>query len=321
VRRDVGGAEIERYEISNVGLQTVSTAGQGQYYELEFNATAGTPPFTTPKFSISLRVTNTIIYLGSTYLVQFNIPPIKQLDIVKYIALKYGLLVDFDTFTNTLVWYNYGALYDAYSAGNYIDLTNKIVNTRKLGFDFSGNFSKSNQLNYTNESGMQPQQGRGLFAVNNYNLPDVGEFGKTTFGFSDSLFSVQRQVAVLPYAKVIREENAIVNTELETINNRVVRLYNQARATTFRRYWIMDTVDFQHSVDTFYTDFVASNENYRLVTVQADLSYSDVKLLASKTEKLPVLVSLPNLQGVFLVVKIDRFSENRPTSIQLKKLL
>jgi hypothetical protein len=143
-------------------------AEQGDYYRFETLIPSGFPePYTTPIISVSFTTTNTEILLGSKYYTEYNIPPIKQLDIVKYIALKYGLLVDFDTFTNTLVWYNYGTLFDAYTAGNYIDLTNKIVNTRKLGFDFQGNFSKSNQLNYTNESGIQPQQGRGLFAVNN----------------------------------------------------------------------------------------------------------------------------------------------------------
>ena len=277
------------------------------------------------KFSFELSATaniDIVPYDSAGFNIKFedNLPDIKQIDIIKYIANYYSLLVDFDTVNNSIIFYDYTSLIEKYNNDEYIDITSIIVNPSTIKIDDQGNLAKSNYLNHSNEDDVKETDGRGVYVVANANLPTTRSSYDSPFAYSATL----GETAIIPY---IQQETSDPTYSFTGLGG--IRLVNVVALSedgvTYKNYSQSNYVNLQYAVDTYYTDFNASNEDFKILSISVLADWTTIKEMVSKSEKLPILIDYNDgktqINGVFKLNKISSWSDKKPTQIELKKLI
>ena len=317
------GVEYDNLTIvPNVGAQILTFTDSliGDFFFIAYIQTiVGGYTFSTGAVTFSFSPAE--LGYGENYELQYNVPELKQIEILKYIINKYALLVDYDVTTDTLLLWDYESLLDHYAAAEYIDISDKVVDAKTLKIDTSGNLAQANYLSFSNDAELSASDGRGALLLDNVNTPNSAPFYEAPFSFSRALFNSGIDTALLPYIRQTEPESNPNAFEFIDMGLRIVNIDKSSTVNSCR----VNLIDFAYSIANYYGAFVDSNDDFKIITIQTTINFNDVRQMVSKSEKLPILIDYNDgkkqINGLFKLNLINRFTDKSSVELQLKKLL
>lgn len=239
---------------------------------------------------------------GNVYSFNKNVPDISQIDFLEFLANQLGLFIDFDDETQTIVTTDYQYYLDRLTAGEVIDLSNKIANYQTgIQMDFTGGFAKTNTYRYTNQKPVLETTGGYDLIFDSANVPISRSYYKAPFGIAD-IGNTDQNLTVMPY---IKPNDDLTEWNLQSISPFYVMrgIYTvdpapYADAAKVKLSASESTL-FADNIATFQTDFLAQLDGLKIITLEAKLDNFDIKEINRMDIRKPILINVPEIQGVF----------------------
>jgi hypothetical protein len=268
-----------------------------------------------------LTIKPPLIAYGDTWQCSDFLPKIKQIDLLKYILVREGMLIQ-------------------YGDDNIIqcrklqDIINDVENSQDLSpyvvnysiDDLHAPMAQKNIFKYSNAE-ILGETGQGEFTINDNTLPTENESFVAPFSASENeLWSRGGDVVKFPVFKTDDE-----NKDLEQIGARILRLFLKYMSEDGFCYFEDDDgaegvgvkfvarfpeeMTFQSIINGNYGAYADMMNDYKRITVQVSLSVTTFNTL-----DLMKPVYIAQLGGLFLIEKIQDFVAGQKTNITLIKI-
>jgi hypothetical protein len=246
--------------------------------------------------------------LGETYSFKNNLPDISQIEFVKFVLMLTSKFITYDNINKKAYLFDYESLL----LKEPIDLTDNIVNFENIDIDFSGDLAQSNTFEYTNESPVTPDFGRGELLFINVNCPEKRTFYKAPFGLRATTNRQNKNVLV----PSIIPESGIVEVDYKSMKP---YLFTMLTSDTFTAKQVNGFTSWPEILDYYHQHFKDQLADYKQITVEAKLSLSDLKLIDTPDDQRPILINNSKISGLFKVNSVQ-YVANGISTISLTKL-
>jgi hypothetical protein len=259
---------------------------------------------------------------GWTYNIAPNMPAVKQLDIIKYIAACTGSFVDIEDGTNVVRFKKIeDIINDVPNSQDYSDMLidYKIENVHPdLGIE--------NIMRYRNHATVRSDVGEGVFTLDNNTLPKINEFYLAPFSASSNELwrhstGVGYDIANLPvmenWVKGFKNINArILMTTPASLDFIFTDGITTDTATSKRIAYFSEPIQgFQSIINSNYSGYISAMDDYKEFAANMDINSEDFKRL-----DLQIPIFIQRLSAYFLVMKVNNFVEGMKTMFKMIKL-
>ena len=271
-----------------------------------------------------IGINKDIINFGDEYTVGINLPDIKQLDILKFVAAITNSLVDIEDGTNNVIFTKFEDV--ANSVITTQDYSDK-VETVKIK-SYHPKLSQNNYLNYDNDNEVDETLAQGnLQITGNDTLKQSSEFYKAPFSASGNeswLYanSIDMEIGRYPIIKVWNEVFNSVKGRIFRLKPQATSIYigtsgdptNQA-AAKFVAYFANLQYFSELGYLSNYLDYKAMMEDYKACEVLANMTGTDFKAI-----NLYKSLYIEQEGAYFFILSVNDFIQGKKTKLSLLKL-
>lgn len=251
--------------------------------------------------------------VGSVYQFNQNLPKIKQIDVLKYIAKRYAQLTDFDPVTNTLIWYDLATL--EANAANAIDITQYIVSADEVVIDYVGDNAQVNRYQYDNKNDVDITVNEGVILFDNVNI----DADKVNY---KAPFATSKQAANgICIIECISDTGEFTDFE-PRLTRESASFFSIAENTSVEAA-TNTSISWNEIIAASYAEYTAALDDLKIIPIQANIPMPIVKKMISKKYKYPILIDYSDgetqISGLFKLNSIDYY-KGKPCNVELMQL-
>lgn len=268
------------------------------------------------------KIKPTNVQINDTISIAKNLPELKQIDLIKYIVAKEGLLLDTESSTNIFKFKKFSEL--AGQVTDAQDYSDKLVD-----FEITAlhpDLARENIMRYDNKDDVL-NEGEGTIVINNETLPEVAEIYKAPFSATKNIDYLTVQIA-----EILNNPES-TDDDMNDVGFRIVKVFKRYSTLAGRLYFTDGVTDeqttggykmfarFETELD-FATIIIQNYQEYEEVMNK----YKDISATFNMTAEdfkkidLMLLLYVEQMGGYFIIKKVKDFVDGENTQIELLKI-
>ena len=252
-----------------------------------------------------------------------NMPDVKLIDLLKYIASITGRLVDFKDGGNTIKFVSIEDF--VHNIHNAHELTDNIqsIEIDQLHCDLG----QSNIMKYDNHDDLPEMLGGGSFSIIDNTLEPVNDFYEAPFSASANESWRDWRIAKIPMAEP-HDDVADKDGSIDSAGSRILQselinaeiyysFYDVSISSTYNKYIasFSERLSYKRIIQSRYRHYINVMNDYKFIKAQAYLTSSEFRAM-----DLMKPAYIKQLGGYFIINKIHNFVEGQLTEIHLTML-